>query len=479
MTTGSTRICPAAGTPPDTITAVSTPGGQGGIGIVRISGPLAWAVGLALFRPSRPWPEPGRPPLRRLLHGHVIDPSVGEPVDEVLCAFFQAPHSYTTQDSVELQGHGGPAALMRVLELALGQGCRLARPGEFTLRAYVGGRLALDQAEAVAGLIAAQGEMEARLALAGLAGGLGRRLAPVRQGLLAVAAAVEAAIDFPEDLAELDGPGLARTLEEQALAPLATVLEERARRRVFAEGACVVLAGRPNAGKSSLFNALLGRERAIVHHLAGTTRDALEEPLLLEGLACRLVDTAGLGVGAAQGACAGLDELGRQAARQRLSQADLSLVVLDGAEPLTAEDREVLAQAAGRPRLLAVNKSDLAPAWGLEEAGLPAGAPALRVSAHTGAGLGELVAALKTALTGGQPEPPPGEALANQRQALALERALAAGQEAARLLARSDQPVELVSLELEEALLALGEVDGQGAPDEVIEEIFSKFCVGK
>lgn len=463
----------------ETIAAISTPGGQGGIGIVRISGPVAWAVGLALFRPSRPWPEPGRPPLRRLLHGHVIDPSVNEPVDEVLCAFLQAPHSYTTQDSVELQGHGGPAALARVLELALGQGCRLANPGEFTLRAYLGGRLGLDQAEAVAGLIAAQGRAEARLALAGLAGGLGRRLAPVRQGLLAAAAAVEAAIDFPEDLQDLDGPSLARALEQEVLASLAALLEERRRGRVFAEGALVVLAGRPNVGKSSLFNALLGRQRAIVHHLAGTTRDALEEPLLLAGLACRLVDTAGLGVGAARGDLAGLDELGRQAARQRLREADLSLVVLDVSEPLTAEDREVLAQAAGRPLLLAVNKADLAPAWGVETADLPLGAAALRVSAHTGAGLEELVAALQAALTGGQPEPPPGQALANRRQALALERALAAAGEAGRLLSGPEPAVEIVSLELGAALRALGEVDGQGAPDEVIEEVFSRFCVGK
>lgn len=463
----------------ETIAAISTPAGQGGIGIVRISGPAAWAVGMAVFRPSHPWPDPARPPLRRLLHGHVIDPSVVEVVDEVLCAFFQAPHSYTTQDCLELQGHGGPAALARVLELALGQGCRLARPGEFTLRAFLGGRLALDQAEAVAGLIAAQGQAEARLALAGLAGGLGARLGPVRQGLVAVAAAVEAAIDFPEDLEGLDGPGLAQALGQEVLSPLAAVLEERRRGRVFAEGACVVLAGRPNVGKSSLFNALLGRQRAIVHHLAGTTRDALEEPLLLEGLTCRLVDTAGLGVGAARGALAGLDELGRQAARQRLAQADLSLVVLDSSQPLTAEDREVLTQAGGRPCLLAVNKSDLGSAWDLEQAGLPADASALRVSAHSGAGLTELAAALKAALTGGQPEPPPGQALANLRQALALERALGSAREAARLLGQADPPVEIASLELAAALMALGEVDGLGAPDEVIEEVFSRFCLGK
>ncbi|MFH1035165.1 MAG: tRNA uridine-5-carboxymethylaminomethyl(34) synthesis GTPase MnmE [Pseudomonadota bacterium] len=466
-----------AETPPP-IAAVATPAGPGGIGIVRISGPGAWQVGLRLFRPLHPLADPLHPPLRRLLLGHVLDPADGQPVDEVLCAFFQAPHSYSSEDTVELQGHSGPAALRRVLELALAQGCRLARPGEFTQRAYLGGRLALDQAEAVARLVAAQSDQEARLALAGLAGGLGRRLEPLRAGLLALAAAVEAGIDFPEDLAELDGPVLARDLEARVLAPLALLLEERRRRRVYAEGALVVLCGRPNVGKSSLFNALLGRQRAIVHALAGTTRDALEEPLLLGGLACRLVDTAGLGLGAAQGQAADLDELGRQAARQRLQEADLSLLVLDSSQPLHGEDLDLLAAIAGRPRLLALNKADLAPAWDL--ASLPGGGgEALRVSALSGAGLEELVEALAQALIGGEPEPAPGEVLANQRQALALERALAAGQEAARLLGELDPPVELISLELATALEALGEVDGQGAPDQVIDEIFSRFCVGK
>ena len=478
MTASTDPLSPSPGHPA-TIAAIATPAGPGGIGIVRISGAKAWEVGLALFRPSRPWPNPCHPPTRRLLHGHVIDPSVNDAVDEVLCAFFRAPHSYSTEDTVEWQGHSGPAALRRLLQLALEQGCRLARPGEFTLRAYLGGRLSLDQAEAVAQLIGAQSDQEARLALAGLAGGLAQRLAPPRQGLLAVAAAVEAGIDFPEDLAELDGPGLAQTLEAQVLAPLAGLLEERRRRRVYAEGALVVLCGRPNVGKSSLFNALLGRQRAIVHALAGTTRDALEEPLLLGGVACRLVDTAGLGLGAAQGALASLDELGRQAARERLAQADLTLLVLDGSQPLSAEDQDLLADSAARPCLLAVNKCDLPPAWDLAALPLVDGAEALRLSAQSGAGLEALAAALAARLTGSEPEPAPGEVLANQRQALALQQACEAAEEARRLLTRPEPAVELVSLELGAALAALGQVDGLGAPDEVIDEVFSRFCVGK
>ncbi len=455
----------------DTIAAIATAAGPGGIGIVRLSGPRAWEVGRRLFRWRRgPLPDP--PPSGRLLYGQVVDPASGEAVDEVLCAFFRAPHTYSTQDTVEFQGHAGPAVTRRVLELCLEAGCRLAAPGEFTLRAFLGGRISLEQAEAVAQLVAAQSRAEARLALGALAGGLGRRLAPVRAALVRAAAAVEAAVDFPEEVAEIAGAELARMLEQEVIAPLEDILQARERMRVYREGGVVVLCGRPNVGKSSLFNALLQEDRAIVTSRPGTTRDAIEEAVLIGGVVCRLVDTAGLADTSDE-----VEALGVQLARQRLSRADVALVVLDRSQPLSAGDRQVLAATAGMPRVVAANKAELPPAW--EAAREVPGA--VEVSARTGMGLEALREALGRALTGGSPEPAPGEVVAGARQAGALARCRRATARAARGLAvpAAEVQPELVSLELAEALAALGEVDGQGAPEEVIAAVFDRFCVGK
>ncbi len=465
---------PSAGLHPgDTIAAIATPAGPGGIGVLRISGPRAWEVGRELFRPAGRGGLPEALEPRRLYYGWVRHPLSGEPLDEVLCVFFRAPHSYTTEDCVEIQSHSGSAVLRAVLEAALEAGCRLARPGEFTLRAFLGGRLDLSQAEAVARLVSARSRGEARLALGSLEGGLARRLVPVRQRLLETAAAVEAAIDFPDEVGEIIEPGLVAALEAEVLAPLERLLERHRRRRIFGEGALVVLCGRPNVGKSCLFNALLGQERAIVTELPGTTRDHIQETLILGGVACRLADTAGLGEGRDQA-----EALGVAAARRLLEQADLLLVVLDGSRPLEAEDREVLAQTAGRPRLVVVNKVDLGAAWELEALGLEPGRDR-RVRGVTEVGVQELGEAIAQALTGGQPEPVPGEVVASTRQAEALGRCLAAARRAVRALGEAEPAVELVSVDLAEALGALGEVDGEGAPDEVIEAVFSQFCVGK
>lgn len=460
----------------DTIAAISTAAGPGGIGIVRLSGPKAWEVGRTLFRPAKgALPEP--PPTRRLIYGHLHDPASGEVVDEALAAFFKAPRTYSTEDTVELQGHAGPAVTQRVLALCLAQGCRLAQPGEFTRRAYLGGRLDLSQAEAVAQLIAAASQSEARLALGALEGGLARELAPVRETLLNVAAAVEAALDFPDEVADIITPDLAQRLERQAASPLAKLLEQSQRRRVFREGAVVVLCGRPNVGKSSLFNRLLGERRAIVTARPGTTRDAIEEAALLGGVVCRLVDTAGLTDSSDE-----VEALGVELAKGRLGLADLALLVLDQSLPLTPEDRAALEATKDLPRLVALNKSDqpaawdaseLCSDWGLEQDRL------LSVSAKHGQGLDELSAALGRAVSGGAAEPKPGEVVAGARQREALGRCLEAVQRAADSLSGPEPAIELVSLDLNQALIALGEVDGQGAPDQVIDAVFENFCVGK
>ncbi|MBU4383427.1 MAG: tRNA uridine-5-carboxymethylaminomethyl(34) synthesis GTPase MnmE [Proteobacteria bacterium] len=455
----------------DTIAAIATPAGAGGIGILRISGPQAGEVAARLFLPRDPRLDASALPPRRLVLGQALGKQ-GRAVDQVLAVRFPAPHSYTTQEVVELQSHGGPAVLQSLLAAALAGGCRLARPGEFTLRAYLGGRLDLSQAEAVAQLIAAQSESEAGLAMAGLTGGLSQVLGPVRAALTLAAATVEAAIDFPEETAEIAGPALAEDLRRLALEPLLKVVARRQSGRVWREGALVVLCGRPNVGKSSLFNALLGQNRAIVTPTAGTTRDAIEESALLGGVVCRLTDTAGLGLEPGE-----LEALGRAAARERLGRADLALVVLDGGTTLTEEDREVLAATKGAKRVIAANKADLNDAWDLETAG--EGAPILRVSAKQGMGLEELARTVGEALTGGQAEPAPGEAVASKRQAEALAACASAVERAVEGLEAQSIAAELVSVDLAEALARLGEVDGQDAPDSVIDAVFEQFCVGK
>lgn len=456
----------------DTIAAISTAAGPGGIGIVRLSGPKAWEVGRALFQPAKGVLR-DQPPVRHLLYGHITDPTSGEVVDEALVVFFKAPHTYSTEDTVEIQGHAGPAVTQRVLALCLAQGCRLAEPGEFTRRAYLGGRLDLSQAEAVAHLIAAASRSEARLALGALEGGLARELAPVREAMLNVAAAVEAALDFPDEVTEIITPELGERLEREAAAPLTKLLDQSRRRRVFREGAVVVLCGRPNVGKSSLFNRLLGERRAIVTARPGTTRDAIEEAALLGGVVCRLVDTAGLTDSSDE-----VEALGVELAKGRLGLADLALVVLDQSQPLTPEDRAALEATADLPRLVALNKSDKPAAWQSADLGLD-GEGLLRVSAKHGQGMDELSAALGRAVSGGAAEPKPGEVVAGARQREALGRCSEAIRRAASGLANENIEIELVSLDLGEALMALGEVDGQSAPDQVIDAVFANFCVGK
>ncbi len=460
----------------DTIAAIATAAGPGGIGIVRLSGVKAWEVGRAIFRPAKgALPDP--PPLRRLIYGHAVDPQSGELVDEVLAAFFKAPHTYSTEDTVELQGHAGPAVTQRILALCLAAGCRLARPGEFTRRAFLGGRMDLSQAEAVAQLIAAASGNEARLAFSALAGGLAQALAPVRAALLETAATVEAALDFPDEVADIINPGLAARLDQLAAKPLAALLDQSQRRRVFREGAVVVLCGRPNVGKSSLFNRLLGERRAIVTARPGTTRDAIEEAALLGGVVCRLVDTAGLSDSSDE-----VEALGVELAKGRLGLADLALLVLDQSQPLTPQDRAALEATQNLPRIVALNKWDLPPAWEVSQLCSDLGldlASAFSISAKHGQGIDQLSTALGKTVSFGSGEPKPGDVVAGQRQRQALSRCLAAIQRAAAGLAADNIEIELVSLDLSEALLALGEVDGQGAPDEVIDAVFEKFCVGK
>jgi tRNA modification GTPase len=394
-------------------------------------------------------------------------------LDEALGVFFRGPKSYTTEDTVEVQAHGGPAVARRILESALGAGCRLAMPGEFTKRAFLGGRLDLSQAEAIADMIAAQSDQELRLAMGALRGGLAGRLKQIRAALVEALAAVEACLDFPEEVEDISSRDLGDSLQGGVLDPLHEILEEGRKKLVFMQDGVVVICGRPNVGKSSLFNAMLGTDRAIVTSMPGTTRDAIEERIMSKGAVIRLVDTAGIDQGRDE-----IEALGINGTKERLKYAHAALVVVDGSREISPLDREVFELTKDLKRILAVNKRDKGLKWSGEAlAGMDC--PRLNVSAKTGEGVNELIDMLGEIITQGAPEPVPGEAAVNQRQAGALERCTRAVEEALLKLRVEEPEMELVSLEMEEGLRFLGQVDGKGAPEEVIDAVFSNFCVGK
>ena len=456
----------ARGVPADTIAAIATAAGRGAIGIVRISGPEALVVAARVFRGRDPRALPGFTAAR----GWIED---GEDrIDEALCLVMRAPRSYTREDVAELHCHGGPALLHRVLAAVLRAGARPAEPGEFTRRAFLAGRIDLAQAEAVADLIAGETAAAARAAADQLAGGLSRRIEALRFGLAELLARLEAAIDFPE---EEDVPGLEPGELLAAIARLAggmrALLADAERGRRLREGVRVVIAGRPNVGKSTLMNALLRAERVLVSPEPGTTRDVVEDALELEGIAVRLFDTAGL-----RSAAVAVEARGADLAREALAGADLALLVLDGSEPIGEDDRQAAAAIAG-PLLLVINKSDLPPAATDDDcAALAAGATAVRVSARTGDGLDRLERLMAAALAGeGSGETP---ILTNQRHAHALRRAEEALERARAAIDRR-LPPELAASDLRLALASLAEITGETTADDILDLIFSRFCIGK
>jgi len=451
----------------DTIAAISTPPGEAGIGIVRLSGPEAQAIARRLFRPRR---GRGAWRSRYLYLGHIVDPE-GTAVDEVLLTLMRAPHTYTREDVVEINCHSGPGVLRRILELALDQGARLARPGEFTLRAFLSGRLDLTQAEAVLEVIQARTREALQVAADHLEGGLGRDLRQVREALLDLLARVEAALDFPEEAEEVPLPVLQEGLESQAAA--LTRLQDTYREgRLLRDGLLAVLAGRPNVGKSSLLNRLLNQDRAIVTEIPGTTRDLVEETMTLGGVMVRLSDTAGLGPAQDR-----LEALGIARARQRVAQADVVLYLVDGSEPLPAADREALANLRGRRGLAVVNKIDLPPALNQEELQAATAFPVVRVSALTGQGLEDLKTALTDLALGGGLKLE-GQVLTQARHHQHLGQCLNCLGQAQALL--DSAPLwELVALELKEAIRELGEITGEEVGDAVLDRVFEHFCLGK
>jgi len=453
----------------DTIAAISTPAGRGGIGIVRLSGAEAAGVAVQLVRLRSPLEH------ARARLADVLDPEDSEErIDEALVTFFAAPNSYTAEDLVEIAAHGSPVVLDLLLRQALAFGARLAEPGEFTQRAFLSGRLDLTQAEAVRDLIEAQTLTQARLAASQMGGALSRRVMPAKHSLLELIALLEAGIDFAEDdLAVAPETEILRRIDELR-PPLAALERTFVHGRILHDGLTLAIVGRPNAGKSSLFNALVERERAIVTAIPGTTRDTVTERISLGGIPLELVDTAGLREAADEA-----ERLGIVRSREALADAAIVLVVVDASQidpsgELHQDERELILAVQGRAALIAVNKCDLA----AKIPELPASTeiPVLLTSAVTGAGLAELRAAILELATGGAAAEP--GMLTSLRHHRSISQAIA-GLDDARTAVTSAIPHEMVLLDLYRTLWALDSLTGQTTPDDILNLIFSKFCIGK
>ena len=468
----------------DTIAAIATAPGLAGLAVARVSGRDALAIVDAAFRGRvrlaeadshtlhhgwAVWPE--RSPAVDLPQSR--DPGSPRRLDEVVAAVFRGPRSYTREDVVEISCHGGDQSARRVLAALLAAGARLAGPGEFTLRAFLSGRVDLTQAEAVADLIHAATERAHDLALSQLAGELRARLDRVADRLADAVAEVEARVDFAEDVGGIEVPPHVVDAIAAVDLELTELLGSAAYGRALREGARVPLVGRPNVGKSSLFNALLGESRAIVTPLPGTTRDRVSEALELSGVRVTLSDTAGLRETADP-----IEAIGVGFAERALDAGTVVMWVVDGSQALEAEDREVAARLKGRRVIAALNKCDREPRVAASEVAalLDGVSPVVPVSAARGDGLEALRAALAEGIGArpGEPDAP----VTNPRHAEALERARQALGRAAAA-AQAGEPGEIVALELHEALGAVGEVTGRAVGEDLLERIFSRFCVGK
>ncbi len=447
----------------DTIVAVATPAGRGGIGVVRLSGPASVRIAAALTGQADGF-EPRHATFARLQ-------AVGGAADHVIVTHFPGPHSYTGEDVVEISAHGSPVLLRAIVQSAMTQGARLAEPGEFTFRAFLHDRIDLVQAEAVRDLVDAVTPLQARAAYDQLEGTLTERIGAIDRRLFDLRVRLEASLDFPEEGYHFIESGEAAREIEAIVAMLDSLLVAARRGRLVREGLQVAIIGRPNAGKSSLFNCLAGAGRAIVTDTPGTTRDLLTEIIDVDGVPMTFVDTAGV----RRGATDPVEAEGIARAVAVRGVAHVVLVVLDRSRPLTVDDRELLNATADAVRVIVVNKIDLEAAWTGDVAEVR-GLPIVGVSAKTGDG----VDALRSAIAGaGEGEPTRDvPAITNVRHVDLLARARTA-LERASLAAQAETPEEFVLADLDEVRLLLEEVTGQRTSDDVLQAIFERFCIGK
>ncbi len=464
----------------DTIVAIATPPGRGGIGVVRLSGSDATAIANTILRLKHPL-EPGR-----AVFGELIEPEKvvrdygplpenypyipGERIDEVVATYFEKPHSYTTDDVVEISAHGSPVVLRHIVELVLGHGARLAEPGEFTMRAFLNGRIDLTQAEAVRDLIESQTLFQAKVAAQQLEGVLSKRLQPIKQRLVELIALLEAGIDFAEDdIAVLPSQQILKHIAE-VRTPLQELATSFTYGKIVHEGLTLAIVGRPNVGKSSLFNRLVQREHAIVTAIPGTTRDLVSETVAIGGIPVKLIDTAGI-----RQALDEAEAIGIRKSMEALADADVVLVVLDSSQPVTVEDEELLNQVKERPAVVVENKADLASS---QFAVLSSQLKRVRTSALTGGGLAELRTEILRQVGGDRSRQPETGFLTSMRHKGLVHDSLNA-LDAAGTAVHNRVPHEMLLLDLYNALRPLDEITGATTTDDILDLIFSTFCIGK
>ncbi len=459
----------------DTIAAIATAPGEAGIGIVRISGAEALPILQNIFRPAAPaW----QPESHRMVYGSLVDEQ-GEPLDEVMAVWFKAPRSYTREDVVEIHSHGGSVAVRQALSRVLREGARLAEPGEMTLRAFLNGRLDLAQAEAVLDMVRARTEAGMHAAMEQLGGALSQEIRQARQELIDVLAHLIATIDFPED--DVPPQDISPELQD-VLDTLDRLLRNAERGLLLREGIRVAIVGRPNVGKSSLLNRLLRHERAIVTEIPGTTRDLLEESLNLRGIPIVLTDTAGI-----RDTVDVVEAIGVERSRTALQHADLILFVVDASKPLAAQDYALAEAVDGRPVIVVENKQDILDGGQptpddhlpvLTPSDILPDAPHVAISALEGTGVDELEEQMWEMVMGGKISPSDAALITNPRHKQAIQQArdhIAAALDGAAL----GMPADFLTIDLHAAVNALGEITGETATEDLLDAIFSRFCIGK
>lgn len=457
----------------DTIAAIATPIGAAGIGIVRISGKNAVKILKILFRPrkSRDLAEVES---HKIVYGHLVEPETGSVVDEVLVSVMRSPHSFTVEDVVEINCHGGVVAVRKTLECVLKAGARLAEPGEFTKRAFLNGRIDLAQAESVMDLINAKTEKSLKVAARQLAGGLSLKVEEIRQALLKTMAHIEAGIDFPEhDIEELSREQI-KTATREVLAEIEQLIETAGSGKILREGLKTVILGKPNVGKSSLLNALLREKRAIVTDIPGTTRDVIEEFISIKGIPLKIIDTAGIRETEDL-----VEKIGVEKTKEILDDADLVLFMLDAAAGIEEEDRRIAELVSGKKGFLLINKTDVRPDLDLDQVlELVKDLVQVKLSLKSGAGLEELKDCIAETVMAGRVDAGEGVMVTNVRHRNALVEARDSLREVLNALA-AEMPTDCMAIDLKNAWEKLGEITGDTLGEDIIDRIFSEFCIGK
>ena len=457
----------------DTIAAIATAPGIGGIGIIRVSGPESCDVVNRIFHSKQSIPL-GERQTRTIHYGHIVHPKTGKTLDEVIVVLMKGPHSYTAEDVVEIQCHGGFVSVREILKVLLSEGVRQAEEGEFTKRAFLNGRIDLTQAEAIIDIIDAKTEQSLEVAVNQLDGTLSKYIRALRDELIAMIAHLEVTIDYPEEDIEEVSAQEVRTGLAPILEKMDTLLATAQRGKLLRDGVMVSIIGRPNAGKSSLMNALLREDRAIVTNIPGTTRDSIEEFLTIQGIPVRLIDTAGI-----RETEDIVESMGVEKARQYLDKADVVVLVIDGSKPLEPEEQELLQLITNRPSIIFLNKADKVQCVSKEEiAALGTFTEIVTISAAQGEGMEEMARVITSLVQGGSVQASHEAMLSNVRHITLMEQAKVSLDQSI-LAIDSGMPIDLIVTDIRAAWELLGDITGESLRESMVDELFKRFCLGK